>query len=428
MELQNFCYTKRLFSFRLKGGALYYAIFVMLILSMIGLMLLSYLELTFKEDALFYKTTKLEDDVDSAIELLCCQPELVTPGEKKEIDLYEDGESIVSIEVQRWGILRKAMVTAQWRTQTVSKTVLLSEKEKERIALWMPEHYRYVSLVGKSYINGNCYLSELGLRKGNAEGRYFEGPYLHKGKLNRSSKEMLTPDSQLLEYLERYSKGDFHVNDSVIPAKRGTSNDCAHSFSSKTIVVNGGNAMHLTNGNFQGNVVLYARDSIVVNKGAMFDWPILISKVVVINPGFEGRLQVIADSIIKVGSNCNLKYPSFLMTLNRKPNVSVEIKDKSEIKGGIMVYSFNPEEGKTRLTLGKGTNVFGKAYVNGDISLAGNIIGSLYGDRFVLITPRAFYENFMVDCTIDESKLPKEFSSFCLDQELQKLRVVSLVD
>jgi hypothetical protein len=419
----------RLFSSRIKGGALYYAIFVMVILNMIGLMLLTYFELTFKEDALFYQQNKLEDDANSAIEMLCCQPGLVTPGEKKELDLYDDGESMVTVEVQRWGALRKAIVTSRWRTQEFTKTVLLAEKENVRPALWMPEHHQYVSLVGKSYIKGDCFLSELGLRKGNAEGRYFEGPYLHKGKLNKTSNEMVNPDPIFLKYMEQYGRGKFSGNDSVVVfGKDGRITGYSQSFSEKTIVVNGGSTFHLTNESFNGNVILYARDSIIIGNGAQLDWSILISKVVVVNPGFKGRLQVIADSLIKVGPGCELKYPSFLMTINRKPGVCVEIDSKTDIKGGIMVYSFNPEKGKTKLIIGKETNVYGKAYTNGDASLIGNIFGSLYCDRFVKLTAVSFYENFMIDCTIDEEKLPDEFSSYCLDKEINKLRLVSLVE
>lgn len=419
----------RLFSTGIKGGALYYAIFVMLILNMIGLMLLTYFELTFREDAIFYQKNKLEDDINSAIEMLCCQPGLVSPGERKEIDLYDNGESPVTIEVRRWGALRKAIVTSGWRTQEFTKTVLLSEKEKVRPALWMPEHHQYVSLVGKSYINGDCYLSELGLRKGNMEGQYFEGPFLHKGKMNNTSKEIVNPELLFLKYLEQYVKGEFSVEDSLLAFnKEQNSGGYSQSFSEKTIVVNCGNTLHLTDGRYYGNVILFARDSIVVSNGAQLDWPILISKVVVVNPGFEGRLQVIADSLIKVGPGCDLKYPSFLLTLNHNPGVCVEIDDKADIKGGIMVYSFNPEKGNTKLIIGKEANVYGKAYTNGDVSLAGNIIGSLYCDRFVKVTTNSFYENFIIDCTIDEEKLPVEFSSFCLDKEISKLRLVSLVE
>jgi|WetSurMetagenome_2_1015567.scaffolds.fasta_scaffold14737_3 hypothetical protein len=428
MHYQSKRYILKLLSSDINGGALYYAIFVMLILNMIGMMLLTYFELTFKEDAIFYKRNSLEDDVNSAIELLSCQPALVSPGENKEIDLYSDDENIVNVEVQRWGALRKATVKARWRTQTLSRTVLFCEKEKARVALSMPERHQYISLVGQSYINGDCYLSELGLRKGNAEGKYFEGPYLNKGKIYKSENEIVKPDALFLKYMKRYCNGEFNINDSIINVNRDSTGEYSQPFSGKTLIVNCGSSIKLSSGKYLGNIILYARDSIVISKGAEFDWPVLVSKEVIIKSGFSGRLQVMAGSKIKVGLACDLKYPSFLMTINDKPDVGIDVEEKTEIKGGLMVFSFNPEERKTNMTIGKETNVYGKVYTNGDITLNGNIIGSIYCSRFVKTTSVSFYENFMFDCSIDEGKLPEEFSSFCLAKELFKLRVVSQTD
>ena len=73
--------------YKLNGGALYYSIVVILLLSLFssGFILLN--RLWFHENALFLKNTELNDNLDSATEWLSVQPNLVAPGQTKELDI-----------------------------------------------------------------------------------------------------------------------------------------------------------------------------------------------------------------------------------------------------------------------------------------------------------------------------------------------------
>lgn len=410
----------------MKGGALYYALFVMLVLGLIGTMLLGYVELVHRQDAFWTEEAKLEDDLNSAMELLCSTPETVQPGESKTLDLFDDGQNLVDVECQWWGVMRKGTFTAKGLHQQRKKAILFAEREKKRFALWMPERNRYVSLVGKSWINGDCCISGIGLRKGNAEGRYFEGPWLHKGSLTQSPQKMIQPTSGFLSAMASYLNGSLSANDTLANFLPHAA--IVRSFHQTTLVLHRRSSIHLTNESYGGNIIIRSSDSIVVGKGANLLDILLVSKKVRIDDGFEGRIQILADSLILVGKNCNLLYPSFLVAIGKGHEAAIRLGGKSKLYGGVLTFSGEWEtEGRENLSIEKDAHVFGKAYVDGETSISGNVTGSLYTQNFIFQTARSFYENFLIDCVIDGSGLPEGFASFCLEGELDRLRMVKIL-
>jgi len=416
---------KKLNKIRLKGGALYYAIFVMLILSMISILLVSFFRLSFKEDVLFLKTAQLNTNLQSASTFISCNPELIAGKKNIELDLFEDGEDIVFVENVKWGMLTCLKFSASWRNIKLQKASLFAEKEKERCVLWMPDNKKYVSLAGKSYINGLCYLSALGLRKGNVDGRYFEGPYLYKGSIKESTAQMPIVSKQSMDGILTYLNGNANIGDSI--SDIGKTDILNRSFWNSTVVLKSEKRLILKKGTYKDNIVIFSPDTIEVWPSVNLSDVILVGKTIIFMEGVESTLQAFASSSIIVNSGCKLNYPSFLGVISQKPEAHVSIGENAEITGGIFSYSTRPEEIKTMLKIGKGAVVYGKVYVNGDADFNGSVNGSLYCNRFIHSTPRAFYENFILDAVIDEDKLPNDFASYRLDnEELFKLKEVRL--
>jgi hypothetical protein len=415
--------------YNIRGGALFYAIFLMLLLSVLSMLLLSYYELSFKEDFIFYKKKELDENVSSAIVKVSCQPEIVPVGVEKEIDLFGGGNSLVKVISERWGVLRKITAQASWKNLSGSQTYLLAEKEKKRSALWVPNRNNYISLVGNSYINGDCYMSELGLRKGNAEGRYFEGPYLHNGNLYKSTGTLPDLDHELVEYCFKYLENQTSLKDSTITYQDFKKNrELYHSFKSKTLLVrNAQSKFVLDKGNYQGNIMFFASDTIEVWPSIKLDDVLLLAKTIIFKSGFKGQVQAIAGRKLLIESDCKFNYPSFLTCFSKSPEAYVKIGERNWINGGVICFSSQSKESKTKLDLGSGSKIYGKVYVNGDLVFNKNsVYGSIYCNRFVYSTSRAFYENFIIDAGINEEELPNEYASFCVGNELFKLKEVSL--
>lgn len=416
---------KHLADRHLQGGAMYYAVFVMLVLSMLSVLMINYLDLTFREDLIFYKNADLVDDCRSALVRVACEPELLSRGDVFQLDLFDDGEAIVEVSGSRWGFMRKVSVSALWKHLRKSKVVLMAEREGERSALWMPERNRYLSLVGRSQIKGDVHLSELGLRRANIEGRYFEGVNLHDGKMYISPSQMPLIEDDLFNWVYRYSSSNDLKSDSLIAFESlSQPSGIKQSFASKSLVVKSRESVSLVKGVFHDNVVLVSSDTMVVWPSVDLCNAVLIADVIVFKAGFKGQLQAFATKELIVEENCSFLYPSFIGAMSAFPEVMVTIEEGLHLNGGIFCFSKHAEEENTVLSIGKTDGVVGKVYTNGDLRMNGRIIGGLYCNRFVYQTSRAFYENFMLDVVIDESALPKNYASFCVGQELFKFKTV----
>lgn len=420
IELSNCLATKRQ-----KGGAMHYAVFVMLVFGMVSVLMINYLDLSFKEDLIFYKNSELLDNCSSAIVRVASEPELLRSEDVFQLDLFDDGEALVDVTCSRWGLMHKVIANAGWKHLRRNKVVLMAEVEGARPALWMPERNRYLSLVGQSRIKGDVHLSELGLRRANIEGRYFESSFLHHGEMHTSPLQMSHMDEDLFNWVHRYSTSDDLISDSLIAYETIRQTPLVkQSFGLKSLVVKARNSVSLDKGVFQDNVVIVSSDTIVVWPSVDLRNVVLMADVIVFKTGFEGQLQAIARKELIVEDNCSFSYPSFIGAMSALPEVKVSIGEGLYFNGGLFCFSKHAEEEKTVLSIGKTDEIVGKVYTNGDFTMKGSLIGSLYCNRFVYQTSRAFYENFMLDLVIDENALPRNYASFCVGQEMVTFKTV----
>jgi hypothetical protein len=392
---------------------------------MLGILFLTFFQIQFKEDHLFYKKNELSDNLHSALTLIAAEPSLIPVGDEKRIDVFADSSAFVDFAVERWGMLRKVTAVCQWRSLVLKRIVLMGEKEENRPVLWMPDNKSFISLVGKSYINGDCYLPEQGIRKGNAEGRYFEGPFLHKGKLYRSDEQLPSLKNELVQYINSYLEGEKNKSDSLFLWNNiNAKSEKYNSFKDKTLYIQSSEKLILDRGKFTGNIIFYSPDTIEIWPSVSLKDVMLFGKTIIFKEEFKGQLQAFAKNNVIIGKNCELTYPSFLGCLNDKSGFNILIEEGSLINGGIIGDSKSRGQENSLLWQKKRSKIIGKAYINGDCRLHGDIIGTLYCNRFILRTSRAFYENFLIDCTIDEVKLSKDFVSFCINDNVQALEII----
>ncbi len=416
---------KILLNTKLKGGALYYAIFIMIILGMLSIFFLSYFELSYREDMMLYKYEELNDNINSALVKISCFPEILPESGDFELDVFDDTEALIQLSTSRWGMMQKVIATANWKHINKSKVVLLAEQEKTHPALWMPERNRYLSLVGNSQLIGDIYLSELGVRSANIEGLYFEGNKLYEGNLHVSDDKLPQLNDEFVYWVHNYIEGNINDSDSVINFGSLKENySLKRTFASNTLVLQSAKKISLELAEFNDNLIIVSSDTIEVWPSAALNDVVLIAEVIVFKKGFEGRLQAYAKQSMLVEDNCSFLYPSFIGALNSSPQVEVTIGDGFRISGGVICFSQKPEEDKTITTIENAKEIIGKIYTNGDINIKGKVTGGLYCNRFIYQTPRAFYENFMIDLIIDAHSLPESFASFCVGKEREKLKIV----
>jgi hypothetical protein len=228
--------------YRLKGGALYYAIVVILVLSLLssGFILLN--RLWFHENTLFFKNTALNDNLDSAAEWLKVQPAIVKPGETKELDIFGDS-TMVSVEAKTWGLLRLIKSSARWNNLIINRTALYSGISYQQKALYLADKNKFLSLVGKCVITGDCSLPALGIRAGELDGGTFIGKTMIDGKIFQSENTLPEISQDLLHPWMGYWDKVFSENDRVVSfTDMRRHPDYFTSFNSPTTVIDCGNS------------------------------------------------------------------------------------------------------------------------------------------------------------------------------------------
>ncbi len=412
--------------YKLNGGALYYAIVVILLLSLFssGFILLN--RLWFHENALFLKNTELNDNLDSAEEWLKIQPGLVVPGETKALDIFGDS-SIVTIEAEKWGLLRLIKSSARWRSLVIGRTALYSGLNNDRPALYLSDNNKFLSLVGKCVITGDCRLPALGIRAGEMDGGTFIGKRMIDGKIYQSENALPDISPELLQPWSGYWDKMFRTTDSIVSITDLTRNPVSSvSFSSDTKVIDCGRNVCLQNINLSGNIIVVASDTITISATAHLQDILVFAKTIIVASDTKGAFQLFARRNISIGNNCILHYPSFAVCLAQYPPAKITIGKNSIVSGGIIIDSVTDDPGSNRLEMTEANKLTGTVYVNGEVGFAGQVDGTLYCNKFFIDTPRAYFENFLKDAVIDSQSAPAKFGSFVISDSPDKLKHVKL--
>ena len=412
--------------YKLGGGALYYAIIVILLLSLFssGFILLN--RLWFVENALFLKNTELNDNLDSVDQWLRAGPGLVPTGQAKELDLFGDS-SLVKVEAQSWGLLRLIKSSARWRSLTIKRNTLYSGINNKGCALYLSDNNKFLSLVGKCQIKGDCCLPALGIRAGEMDGGTFIGTKMIDGTIAKSSNSLPKLSPELLQLWYGYWDAAFRSTDSIVDINSLNRNpDCAVSFNSNTLVIEGESDGYLQNVNLSGNIIVASTGKITISSSARLQDILVFAKTIQVANDVHGSFQLFARDQLIIGDNCRLRYPSFAVCLANQTSPKMTIGKNSVISGGVLIDSMidNPMPGRLEMT--EGNKITGIVYVNGEVGFAGQIDGGLYCNRFFISTPRGYYENFLKDAVINSESVPARFGSFSIDDSPDQLKLVKL--
>lgn len=412
--------------YRLNGGALYYAILVIMLLSIFssGFILLN--RLWFHENALFLKNTELNDNIDSASEWLKIKPDLVIPGETIELDIFGDS-SIVKIEAEKWGLLRLVKFNAQWRSLNIERIALYSGTNKNRYALYLTDNNKFLSLVGKCAIKGNCSLPALGIRAGEIDGGTYLSEKMIDGRIDKSGTALPKLSRDLLVPWSGYWNKEFRTADSITGIGDLIRNPVSSvPFSSNTKVIDCGRNVCLQNITLSGNIIVVAKDTIIIAPSARLQDILIFAKTIIVANEVKGAFQLFATDKISIGDNCLMRYPSFVVCVANKTPAKITIGKNSAVNGGILIDSVSDSTDTNQLEMSEGNKLIGTVYINGKVGFAGQIDGNLFCNSFFIDTPRAYYENFLKDAVIDSQSIPAGFGSFAIDGLPDKLKLVKL--
>lgn len=417
---------------KLKGGMLYYTLFLMLISMSITtlLVLRGYLfNKTFLDNI---KKYELERNVSSAFKIYSEGVDLFSQGDSCNLDLFSDSISCVILKKSKWGIYDLITATSSWKNLTISKSGLFGTNMDRGtgLALYLADTGINLSLSGNSLVKGVCYVPGGNVKSASIEGHPFIYKQTVEGQTTKSNKTLPETDTEVLKsILSLFLKltPDFSLSDIV----SDNTDILVNPFHSKLITYYTPASVVLSDMNFKDNIIIASAQTITIDNSDKLENVIVLARKIVVTEGFSGSFQGFALESINIGKNVHLKYPSALALVqdeNRKlagSNQSVTIGENSDVSGAIIVIT---EDNSGYLTISKNAVVYGQVYCAGSVNLSGSVFGSLFCNYFRFSVSRSIYTNHLLDANIDFSRLPSCFSGVDFDDQNPKKSLIKWVD
>ncbi|WP_452602794.1 polymer-forming cytoskeletal protein [Pontimicrobium sp. MEBiC06410] len=384
-----------------KASSLSNAIFLCLIISILcgSLVLISHYQ-----NALNVKlemSNHLISRNNSAFNYYVNNIETLSINKESTIDIFEDGIYSYA-EKKNWGFYDILMIKTIFKNDTICKIALVGTKEKNNtaLALYVTDYDKPLKLSGKSRIYGNIKVP-IGKTEQTYINNKINNDVVIKGNEEKSGDKLPKLSKNITVPIDDYDKISLETIESEI---------IINSFENETKVLDLNGITSLNNLTCKGNLILKTNNPVTINATTTLEDIVLMAPKVVIDSGFRGNIQIIANEKVVIKEKAKLLYPSSIYIKNDIDSATVDIKKGAKLAGGIVIDG-NTYIGslKRKLTIEEKATIIGDIYCYGRTQVKGEIIGSIYSDRFYLKTKSSQYENVILNATINRDSLPRNF-------------------
>ena len=413
----------------LKAGALYYAIFISFLVALLGGFFIMNVWMHHAHTLSIITEQRLVRNVHSALLLAQEVPDLVPNNGSRDIDLFDDGNDVVSISKTQWGgyCLLKALAQGKYRQKSA---IALCGKDifvNENIALYLADKEQYLSLSGNTIIKGDCYLPKLGLRRAYIEGYSFLGTNMTEGKVLNSKPQLPTLNASLITSNLEYLKGTVSSSDSLVDMNVLLKTDAIrHSFYKKTLVLYSNRWVTLANKVLQGNIRIISSKGVTISNTTQTNNIIVYAPKIEVEKGFAGNLQLFARDTILINDGVRLLFPSFIaIAESQNTKAFISIGKGCNILGDVVLTTTgNTKDAQAECSVNIGAAITGRVYCTGKLELKGAVHGTVYTQGFILRTPGSIYENHLLNAVINFKALPVFYSGSLINDPVERYKMV----
>ncbi len=299
-----------------------------------------------------------------------------------------------SIKQTNWGGFLKVESTTSAKTMNFSKMALTGHTmARPELALQLSGDKLPLVLVGNTTIEGDAYVSDLGVKAGIISGHYFNGKELVKGTIGSGKGELPELDPiwldgirEILQYIP-YDPKEILEREAI--NKNSFFDSSRFIYDENRIVLNE---------TYIGNIVIKSGTEIVVAPSANLIDVTLVAPKITIEKEFKGSASFIASEKIVVAENVRLEHPSSLVLLDSeikeqipvpKGEEPIFISDGSTITGTVIFLDEREEKelgnmnSSTHIGIAPEGSVKGYVYCQGNVELMGTVMGTVYTHRFL---------------------------------------------
>ncbi len=415
----------------IKAGALLYAMFLVIVISIItsSFILINYYNETYVLQAV--QQEQLFKDVHSGINYGLAFHQQIPLNQPITISLFDDEQHEVTLKKKTWGAFYSLTVEANWRNKSANKTALVGANINggEKTAIYLTDQNKPLAITGKTNIVGNCYLPVLGVKRAYIERKNYAGKTFVKGITKTSSKTLPPINKKLIaENFSHFSIGN-HPTDSVIDYEVVMENDSIiNSFQHKTLVLFSPYSIVLANKVIEGNIIIKSDRNIVIESSAILNDIICYAKGIVMEEKAKITGQFFVQDSIIVGDDCELNYPSVLALLGKGSSATprkIMVGKNVVLKGSIFLYNENyDKKNQASIAINEDCKIMGEIYSSEQLEIRGEVKGGVFCKMFTLKTPSSVYLNHLMDVTIDRTALSEHFVGVALTEEINHHQLI----
>jgi cytoskeletal protein CcmA (bactofilin family) len=293
---------------------------------------------------------------------------------------------------------------------------LVGRATKSTTALYVTNYDKVVNVAGNVSIIGN-----LRIPKGTLDRKNMQG---EQTKINIQGIRERS-EAQLPKLLKMNTAILPTTTSPLTPEMISENDTFIQNFDEETLVMNVANLSFLEGKVVKGNIIFQSNGTLVLKQNMQLEDVIIKAQSVIVEEGFRGNIQIIAETAVTVEDNVQLLYPSSILIWQPKRATRLSIGKESLMMGGVVVKNSNLRNAsESMITLAEKATVVGNMYCHGTVQLNGTVYGSVYADRLHTEYDKSSYANLLMNATIDLSKLPKNFIGIPLFEENDKNLVV----
>jgi predicted acyltransferase (DUF342 family) len=298
-------------------------------------------------------------------------------------------------------------------------------------ALYVIDEDRPLSVSGKTLIRGNAFIPKAGVREAYVDNKAYEGDKkIILGQTKNSQKTLPALNGTRLKAIQ--SLFALTPTDSTL-----VQDSLTVSFRSATRVFYlRKQNVNLQNCRLSGNIIIRSDSTLTIDSTCKLNGVIIAAKAVALKNEFTGSCQLFASDSISIGSNCSLYYPSCLGIVRSNDDVikqqeKIVMGQQSRIHGIAFTYEKKEGDVKPIISMEKSVEVYGSIYSQGLLNYKDGVAvyGNVSTSRFLYQTAFTRYENYLINITLDASKLSHYYlSSDLLPISTSKRKILQWIE
>jgi len=332
-----------------------------------------------------------------------------------DTDLGLDDGIKVAVSRSYWGMFELYKAQSSFKKTSFTKLALVGGRlEQNASTLYLKDNERPMIIAGSAKITGTALVPEQGIRPGGIGGHFYQYNRPVYGAIKQSRSSLPNVNEGVKMNLEQLLENENFGNRGNIRYQAGM--QAENSFESIAKYVYG-DVLRFSKGALRGNIVVKARGSITIGAEFSAKDVIFVAPKIIVEPGFQGSLQLVASEEIEIGKGVSLEYPSAVIvdrgniphSKNRRdPHISIE---DNAVVNGIVGYFGIADDNVLypQIRVGEKARVRGEIFCEKALELKGEVWGKVITDGFIAMESGGVYQNHLFNGIINLDLLPIEY-------------------